>query len=91
MTRINCLQRGDYTWSKGDEGYLIRVKAPHKREYHVMRDEPPLTNMSREARPEGWCGNTNGTDIYGCGRARVVGVREGGDLLIVESIEEADQ
>lgn len=57
---------------------------------HELRDTPPRTNQSFEARPRGWCGTTNDVSTHGRGVWRVTRVAKNGRVQLVRVTDPAE-
>lgn len=76
----------------GDAGFLIsHTNNNHGGATHyVLRDTPAHTNMSREPRLTGWCGETNNISTNACGAWKIVRVAKNGRILIQQIVDEAE-
>lgn len=69
----------------GEIGFLVRRVGENlqQADSYMLQDSPAMTNISREPRLVGWCGETNNVSIYAEGLARVVRVTANKRALIV--------
>lgn len=65
----------------GQAGFLTEHVA-NGRAWFTLDERPAHTNMSREPRLHGWCGETNNVSLFARGMARVVRVAKNGRVQV---------
>ena len=75
---VDCLQLGE-------RGFLVRNHHDTKgwNRYH-LRDNPPKTSVSFEAKPYGWCGTCSDIATFGEGVWEVIKVAANGRAQLAE-------
>ena len=70
---------------RGERGFLVRNHHNTKgRDRYYLRDNPPKTNVSFEARPYGWCGTCDDIATFGEGVWEVTKLAKNGRVQLTE-------